>query len=68
MICKDCGKRIETLHDYICTGWCRSCYNAYMKDYQESRRWLNGGPDKRLMVDDIPASMSVWDETEDKYI
>ena len=68
MICKNCDKKIVRIKDYHTRSMCTACRNEYMKDYQEGRRWLNGGPDKWLMGEELPDKLSIWDETEGKYI
>jgi len=55
--CKKCGIKL-TLKNSANQSRCKSCHNQYMRDYDRTeymreymreQRWLEGGPDNRLL-------------------
>ncbi len=61
-----CGKVLDKLSDYGAYPGteCRECYNVrhrrrreehryYMRQWMATKRWLDGGPDNRLLGDKL---------------
>ena len=54
MKCFQCGIKIIYLQDMGENGLCKKCYNAYMREYGQTRRWLNGSERTDDMGPKIP--------------
>jgi hypothetical protein len=53
MTCHECKNPIEFLADMGSHGMCKRCYNAYMREYGKTRRWLNGSDNNPDLGPDI---------------